>query len=225
MSDTYFDDISEPDASIAKQRRLYVSGGKRIFDIVFVLMAMPLILPVIFFAWAITYMAGGSGFYRQARVGSGGKLFQCWKIRTMSADADLGLKAALVANPIAAEEWRRNQKLSDDPRVTGFGHLLRKTSVDEFPQFWNVLKGDMSLIGPRPFTPNQKRMYDEASAGPSYYQLRPGLSGLWQITSRSAGAFSDRAKFDDEYALNISLFNDLKIICRTIVVVLRSTGT
>ena len=224
MSDTYFDNIADPDAGAVKQRRLYAAGGKRIFDIVFVLVATPLILPVIFFAWALTHMTGGSGFYRQTRVGRGGIQFQCWKIRTMSPDAEQSLEYALLANPNAAEEWRRTQKLVDDPRVTGFGRLLRKTSVDEFPQFWNILKGDMSLIGPRPFTPNQQEMYDAASAGPSYYQLRPGLSGLWQISSRSAGEFCDRVGYDEEYTKHVSLFYDLKIICRTIVVVLKSTG-
>jgi len=189
-----------------------------------VLVVLPVILPVIFGAWAAAYLGGGSGFYRQTRVGYAGKAFQCWKIRTMAPDADESLKATLVSDPSAAREWRRTQKLSDDPRVTGFGRFLRETSIDELPQFWNILKGDMSLIGPRPFTPDQKEMYDAAAADRSYYNLRPGLSGLWQITARNAGTFSDRVRFDDEYVQKIAFLYDLKIIFSTIGVVLRATG-
>jgi len=224
MSHTYFGDISERPVAAPRHQSLYVRGGKRLFDIVAVLLVAPIVMPVVLGVWAATYMAGRTGFYRQLRVGRGGGIFKCWKIRTMAVDADNNLADFLEAHPAAALEWRTTQKLVDDPRITKFGQFLRASSIDELPQFWNVLKGEMSLIGPRPFTPDQKALYDAASVRKSYYAFRPGLSGLWQIKSRNTGEFCDRVTYDEEYADNISLIYDIKIALHTVGVVLRATG-
>lgn len=228
MSYMYSDGLDEmSDAALPIERTrptLYSRGGKRVFDICAVLVVLPIILPVILLAWVAAFLHGGTGFYRQPRVGRHGQVFSCWKIRTMAPGADRKLADFLASNPDAELEWRKTQKLRHDPRIARFGRFLRASSIDELPQFWNVLKGEMSLIGPRPFTVDQKAMYDAVSPHRPYYNLRPGLSGLWQVASRNVGEFCDRVAFDQEYAADLSLRNDLKLVLRTIVVVLRATG-
>ncbi len=204
---------------------LYLRGGKRVLDIVVSLLVLPIVLPTVLGLWAVMFLNGGSGFYAQLRVGRGGRLFRCLKIRTMAPDADRLLETYLAGDPDAAAEWHRNQKLRNDPRITRFGRLLRRTSLDELPQIWNVLRGDMSLVGPRPFTPDQKALYDAETPAGSYYRLRPGITGPWQVGPRNLGAFADRVRYDEEYAANVSLWRDLGIGLKTVAVVLRATGT
>lgn len=224
MSYTFIDGISDAGAPESYGTRNYEQWGKRAFDIACVVLILPIALPVLLMAWAITVLGGGSGYYGQQRVGQGGRIFRCWKVRTMRPDADHALAKMLASCPDVAREWRLNQKLKCDPRITPVGRFLRRTSIDELPQLWNVLTGEMSLIGPRPFTPDQKPLYDESGPNCAYYRLRPGISGLWQVRSRNRGVFQDRVSFDEVYAKKMSLWFDLKIALLTLVVILRTTG-
>ena len=138
----------------------------------------------------------------------------------MVADADDQLEAHLADHPDARAEWNETQKLRDDPRVTRVGAILRAASFDELPQILNILLGDMSFVGPRPFTPEQQHLYH----GSSYYALRPGLSGYWQVEDRNDVSFASRVTYDARYAQEMSLATDLGVIARTIAVVVRCTG-
>ena len=162
----------------------------------------------------------GTPFYRQARVGRGGRLYTMWKLRSMVGNADAALEAHLEQNPAARAEWNHSQKLKSDPRITRLGRLLRKTSLDELPQLWNVLKGDMSLVGPRPMMPDQRGLYP----GQAYYRLRPGITGPWQVSARNDSSFADRADFDNQYDRDLSLGTDLGLLTATIRVVVSGTG-
>ena len=199
---------------------LYRAFGKRTFDIIFVLITAPAALTLIVLAAILTALDGHSPFYWQERVGRGGRVFRMLKIRTMVPDAEARLLAYLDENTEARQEWDHKQKLHDDPRVTHLGHVLRRTSLDELPQLWNVLKGDMSIVGPRPMMEEQKKLYP----GKDYFALRPGITGLWQISDRSCGSFAGRASFDTVYNRILSFGTDLRILAATAGVVLRCTG-
>ncbi len=138
----------------------------------------------------------------------------------MVPNAEERLESHLAASPQTREEWDSTQKLKNDPRITSTGKFLRKSSLDELPQLWNVLTGDMSLVGPRPMMENQESLYP----GTAYYALRPGVTGSWQVSDRNETTFAGRAKFDTEYYYSLSLATDLKILARTVNVVLRATG-
>ncbi len=202
----------------------YRRAGKRALDLALVSMALPVVLPVVALLWLLLWLEGGSGFYRQQRIGRGGRVFSCIKLRTMHRDAERQLRECLAADPLRAREWQEHQKLADDPRVTRLGRFLRRTSLDELPQLWNVLRGDMSLIGPRPFTPEQKRIYDREPGAETYYRLRPGISGLWQVEARHNSAFRCRVAYDSRYEASLSLKTDLLILLRTVGAVLRASG-
>ena len=199
---------------------LYGSVGKRIFDIAFVLLAAPFVVPLVFFLAIFLVCQGVTPFYRQKRVGKDGKVFKLLKLRTMVHDADTVLKDYLAANPEALEEWNRNQKLRDDPRIIKFGSCLRKFSMDELPQFWNVFVGEMSMVGPRPMMLSQRELYP----GKFYNSMRPGLSGPWQVSRRNQSSFAERASHDTEYWESMSFGTDVSILFQTIFVVLRGTG-
>ncbi len=225
MSYIFVDEIVDVAPSPKAKHGIYALGGKRVFDLAIILVVFPIVLPVVFLAWLLMKLDGGAGFYRQHRVGKDGVGFSCWKIRTMATNADAKLLELIQSDPDLALEWETTQKLSNDPRITRIGRFLRVTSMDELPQFWNVLVGDMSLIGPRPFTPDQRQLYDSAPAARAYYLLRPGISGLWQTQSRNIGDFSERGKFDEKYAANLSFSSDIKIALETVRVVFRATGS
>ena len=193
---------------------------KRILDILLVLLMAPFVLPVVFGLGLLVRRDGGAAFYCQSRIGRGGKVFRLWKLRSMVVDADRKLEEYLCGNPAARAEWDDAQKLKDDPRVTAVGRLIRKTSLDELPQLWNVLTGDMSLVGPRPMMPQQAELYP----GRDYYRLRPGLTGLWQISDRNQTSFAARAAYDAEYSRQMSLLTDILVLFATVWVVLRGTG-
>lgn len=199
---------------------VYSHFGKRILDIVLVLLAAPIVLPLIAGLALWIRLQGYAPFYVQDRVGKGGRTFRLWKLQTMVPDADAALEAYLAANPEARREWNTRQKLAQDPRILPCGRFLRASSLDELPQLWNVLIGDMSLIGPRPMMPSQVRLYP----GRAYYALRPGISGLWQVSQRNECSFEGRAAYDTEYFHRISLGTDLGVLLRTVSVVLRRTG-
>lgn len=199
---------------------LYVSHLKRLLDVFLVAFTAIVSVPLIFCGAVLARFDGGPAFFVQKRVGRDGMEFAMLKLRTMRVDADQVLEAHLSANSHAANEWRVSQKLRHDPRVTRFGGFLRKTSLDELPQLWNVLRGDMSLVGPRPMMVGQLPIYD----GAAYFRLRPGLTGLWQVSARNSSSFAARASFDTSYAAKQSLMFDLGLMLRTIWVVLRGTG-
>jgi exopolysaccharide production protein ExoY len=176
--------------------------------------------PLLLVLMALIYRDGGHPLYSQPRLGRSAKTFTLWKLRTMVMDADKALADHLASNEEARTEWSETQKLRHDPRVTAIGRFLRKYSIDELPQLWNVLVGDMSLVGPRPMFLEQRAMY----LGIPYCDLRPGLTGLWQVSDRNNCAFADRAGWDTRYAQMLSLWTDLRILLMTIVVVFRGTG-
>ena len=213
-------ETTAPASSGSANQTLYRQIGKRVLDITLVLIAAPVVLLVLLPMILMITLDGGRPFYTQMRIGQGGKSYRMWKLRSMVPDADAALRHYLEANPAAREEWNRDQKLKKDPRITKVGRVIRKTSLDELPQLWNVLVGDMSLVGPRPMMENQRDLYP----GRDYYELRPGLTGPWQVSSRNESAFADRARFDTEYNQNLSLGLDLKLICATVGVVCKASG-
>lgn len=199
---------------------VYRRFGKRLFDVCFVLLSAPIVLPLILALALMLAFRGVTPFYRQKRIGRDGKVFNLLKLRTMVNDADSVLVRHLSESPEARAEWERTQKLRQDPRITKGGTFLRKSSMDELPQFWNVLIGEMSLIGPRPMMVCQKDLYP----GNRYYKMLPGISGAWQISKRNNSSFSDRASYDNAYWHEMSLPTDFSILARTVVVVFRGTG-
>jgi len=224
MSHTVCNELPEVGIQPVPTGDSYRRWGKRCLDIFIVVLILPIALPLILVSWALAKTDGGSGFYSQTRIGRDSRGFKCWKIRTMVPDADVVLSQLVGSDKAAANEWRMAQKLSDDPRITPLGRMLRKSSIDELPQLWNVLIGDMSLIGPRPFTPLQKHIYDRSSADPAYYKLRPGITGLWQVECRNEGDFSDRFNFDEQYCSTVTLGTDISIALKTLKVVVQATG-
>lgn len=198
----------------------YRNYGKRIADLALLLPVAPIILLVVGILVLVIAAQGHRPFYSQMRVGRNGRLFRLWKLRTMVENADIVLKQHLRANPDAAAEWHYTQKLVDDPRITPIGHFLRKSSLDELPQFFNVLRGEMSIVGPRPMLPEQRAMY----SSPDYYRMAPGVTGLWQVSARNTTSFAARAEFDASYNQALSLREDLRLIFRTFGVVAACTG-
>lgn len=214
---------ARPDARsylLPVRRSFYAAYGKRVLDVVLVLIAAPVILPLVLFLALLVALQGGRPIYVQERVGKDGRVFRMLKLRTMVIDADARLAAYLAQNPAARAEWTRNQKLKRDPRVTRLGAILRRTSLDELPQLWNVLTGDMSLVGPRPMMVNQQSQYP----GRAYYRMRPGLTGAWQVSQRHNTSFAERSVFDGDYERRLSLSHDLGIIGRTFGAVIGGTG-
>jgi putative colanic acid biosysnthesis UDP-glucose lipid carrier transferase len=199
--------------------------GKRLFDLVFALVALICFLPFgLLIALLIKLEDGGPVFYGHRRITLAGKPFTCWKFRTMTREADSKLVELLNNDKDARAEWKRTYKLRSDPRVTRVGGFLRRTSIDEFPQFINVLKGDMSVVGARPIVEDELRNYYRDNAG-SYCSMRPGITGPWQAGGRSNSAsYDDRVKQDVWYLMNHSIWVDLKIILKTIICVLTGRG-
>ena len=202
---------------------LYV-GIKRVFDIFCALCGLIVLLPLSIIV-KIAYVITGdfnSVFYKQVRIGKNGKPFYMYKYRSMVKDADKILEELLQQKEYK-EEWDQNQKLHDDPRITKMGKFLRKTSLDEIPQFINVLKGEMSLIGPRPLVPGE---LDKHNGNHSIYErVRPGITSNWAVNGRSDEMeYSKRLKLEYDYVLNRSLAFDIKIIFKTIAVVLLRKG-
>jgi exopolysaccharide production protein ExoY len=197
-------------------------GGwpKRLTDVAIAIAALALAAPLMLLvAFLIKMTDRGPVFYAHGRVGFGGRPFRCYKFRSMAANADALLAQHLARDHDAAREWRESQKLTHDPRVTFFGQMLRKSSIDELPQLFNVLRGDMSCVGPRPITPDELERY-----GPYidyYLRTRPGLTGLWQVTGRSSTEYASRVQLDTHYVRGWSLRFDFAILCRTPVALAR----
>jgi exopolysaccharide production protein ExoY len=181
---------------------------------------LPLLLLIALFVWAGD---GKAPIFRHMRIGRDGRRFGCLKFRSMVTNGDAVLAAHLAASPQARAEWAATHKLSDDPRITPIGHVLRKTSLDELPQLWNVLRGEMSLVGPRPIVAAEIARYDHAFA--TCFAVPPGVTGLWQVSGRSDTTYAERVALDLDYATRWSLRRDLAIMLRTIPAVLAQRGS
>jgi exopolysaccharide production protein ExoY len=198
---------------------------KRGFDILFSLLCLCLGAPLfLLIALFIFITSPGKVIYSHERIGRGGKIFRCYKFRSMYPDADERLKKILMAYPHLKEEWEKNYKLKNDPRITPFGSFLRKSSLDELPQFWNVLKGDLSIVGPRPVVKDEMTKYYHVKAY-KILSIRPGLTGIWQVSGRSdVPSYDRRIEMDEYYVNNHSFLLDIKLIAKTIPAMLFSKG-
>lgn len=193
-------------------------------DILIASLALLFFLPLfIVIAIAIKCTDPGPVFFRHRRVGLGGKTFGCWKFRSMVIDAEARLEQILCSDPEAAREWAEHQKLTNDPRVTALGNFLRRSSLDELPQLFNVLMGEMSIVGPRPIVENEAARYGQHFA--LYCLVRPGITGLWQISGRSDIRYFERVLLDVRYVSSRSMMRDLKIIVLTVPSVLAARGS
>ena len=198
--------------------------GKRAFDLLVTAPLLIVMIPVLaLIALAVWVNDGGTAFYAQTRIGYRGRTFQCWKFRSMVTDADAVLAHHLSVSPEARREWARDHKLKADPRVTWLGRLLRSSSLDELPQLWNVLRGDMSLVGPRPIVTAEVGRYGARFR--DYCGCRPGLSGLWQVSGRSNVSYRRRVALDTLYVRRSSLRLDVVILARTAPAVLLRRGS
>ena len=199
------------------------SAAKRTLDIAGAVGLLLFCLPVFIVIAVMVRLDGGPVFFAHERVGRGGRLFGCLKFRSMVTNSDRRLAELLESDPAARAEWETTRKLRNDPRVTWIGRFLRATSLDELPQLFNVLRGDMSLVGPRPVqTAELAAHYGAASA--HYLSVRPGLTGPWQISGRSDTSYAQRVALDVAYVANPSLLTDLRILLRTPMAVLARRG-
>ncbi len=196
---------------------------KRLTDVAISLAAGLFLLPVLIpIAIVVRLSDGGPILFRHKRIGRDGKEFMLYKFRSMVPDAAERLEKLLKTDPAARAEWNATQKLENDPRITPFGDFLRKSSLDELPQILNILKGQMSVVGPRPITKSETEKYGEYFG--HYCAVRPGLTGLWQVSGRSDTSYETRVALDVEYVKAHSFFLDFKILLMTIPAVLRRAG-
>jgi Undecaprenyl-phosphate galactose phosphotransferase WbaP len=196
---------------------------KRASDILLACAAILILLPLILLViLAIRLTSPGAPFYAQSRIGRNGRRFTAWKFRSMCENADEVLLQQLDTNPELRREWDRDHKLRNDPRITPAGWFLRKTSLDELPQLWNVLRGEMSIVGPRPIVAAEIPRYGDAFD--TYQSVRPGITGMWQVSGRNNTSYSERVQFDEYYVTNWSIWLDLYIIGRTFKTVLFGEG-
>jgi exopolysaccharide production protein ExoY len=219
------DQVHLSPAPVAVRAAFGPVGGwrKRAFDLVSAALALILMSPL--FACAALMVRGtspGPVLFRQQRVGYDGRRFLCYKFRTMVVDGDVQLQRLLNEDALARAEWEACQKLKCDPRVTQVGHVLRLSSIDELPQLINVLRGDMSLVGPRPIVEEEIYRYREKFV--DYRRTRPGLTGIWQVSGRNDISFDERTELDRSYGQNWSFLGDIMIILKTIPAVLLSKG-
>jgi exopolysaccharide production protein ExoY len=200
-------------------------GGNRLKRLVDVFATIVLALgfsPLIMLVVAGMLAQGGPILYRQVRVGRNGQLFRCLKFRTMVPDADKIIRKLIASDLNARTEWLNTHKLRDDPRVTSIGKFLRRTSFDELPQLWNVIRGDMSLVGPRPVVPTELRKYGRSAR--LVLGVKPGLTGLWQVSGRNDTSYRRRVAMDVYYAKYRNAYLDFRILAKTVDVVLRGGG-
>jgi len=208
----------------AHPARLYRAAGKRALDILIGGALLLALLPVmVAVALGVLISSGRPLLYASQRAGRDGEPITVWKFRTMVRDADRTLQEWLAVRSDLAEEFVQTFKLIDDPRVTPFGRFLRKSSLDELPQLWNVLRGDMSLVGPRPVSRAELET-KYGVLGAQAFAVRPGLTGLWQVNGRSSTSYAARVRYDCEYAAQASLLLDLRILFLTIPTVLLARG-
>jgi len=196
--------------------------SKRIFDLVFASLAIVILSPLIIAIAICAYLSSGAPLFKHRRVGKCGKFFNCIKFRTMVPDADRVLQNLLSNNREAKEEWLRDHKLRNDPRITRLGKFLRRTSIDELPQLWNVLLGEMSLVGPRPVVPDELRRYGNKVA--TFLSVTPGITGLWQVSGRNDTDYRRRVALDVCYVKSRSLVLDIYILIKTLPAVFARSG-
>ena len=197
--------------------------AKRGFDLLVILFAAPIVVPVMFVLGILVKLSSpGPIFYSQQRVGKDARPFKAWKFRSMVPNAAEVLEQHLQSNDALRQEWERDHKLKQDPRVTVVGRIMRKTSLDELPQLFNVLCGEMSLVGPRPIVVKEVEKYADRYI--CYQSVAPGITGLWQINGRNNTTYDERTAFDEDYACNWSVWYDLYILLRTVKTVLRCEG-
>lgn len=207
-----------PRLALSRSRRV-----KRTFDLVFAVLFAIAALPMFaLVALAILIESGRPLFFGHDRIGRGGRTFRLWKFRTMRTDGDEILARHLDENPEAAEEWRLNRKLRHDPRVGRIGRLLRRSSLDELPQIWNILRGEMSVAGPRPIVRDEILNY--GTAYPLYTLTAPGLTGLWQVSGRNDTTYRQRVELDAAYVRHWTPRLDVELLFRTVGVVLKGKG-
>ncbi len=213
---------------------LYISKGKlnnkviyriskRTVDILISSIGLVILLPIFLIVVILIKLdSKGPIFFLQKRIGINGKMFKLYKFRTMKLNADKELRRILQNDEEARKEYEKNKKLNKDPRITKVGNLIRKLSIDELPQLINILKGEMSLIGPRPY------LYREKKDMGNYYEkiitVKPGLTGLWQVSGRNNTTFKARLELDERYINNISIINDIKIFFKTFIILLKKEG-
>jgi len=198
---------------------------KRSFDLLFSIAVLVGTAPLtLLIALLIKLSDGGPVFYRHKRITATGKSFNCLKFRTMRVGAEGELKKLIADNEELRKEWNHNFKLKNDPRVTRIGHFLRRTSLDEFPQFINVVRGAMSVVGARPIVGDELNDFYRESTG-RYCSMKPGITGPWQIGRRSdVDEYEERVRMDDWYILNYSLWNDIKIVAKTALIMIKGNG-
>lgn len=196
---------------------------KRFLDVLLVVLASPLLVPLFLVVAATVRLSSpGPVLFSHRRIRKHGAFFTMWKFRTMCQDSAQVLEDYLAKNPVARAEWRETHKLRHDPRVTRVGIFLRRFSLDELPQFWNVLEGTMSLVGPRPIVAAEVEKYGEYFV--EYCKVKPGITGLWQVSGRSEVTYEERVQLDCKYVRDWSLGNDLKILSRTTFSVVNQDG-
>lgn len=217
------DSVRPSPEQVSELSRVATPLSKLVFDKLFSAFLLLALSPVLLaVALLILVLDGGPVFFAHDRVGRGGRPFRCFKFRTMFTDSEARLEALLASDPVARAEWVKFRKLTKDPRVSRLGALLRKTSLDELPQLWNVLIGDMSVVGPRPIVAEERDYYGQAYY--RYIQALPGLTGPWQVSGRSNKTMHERVRLDTEYLDHRSFWYDLRIVARTIYVVLVQDG-
>ena len=197
--------------------------AKRCIDILMCIIASPFaLLLTAIIALIIKKTSPGPVFYGHKRIGKNHKVITCWKFRSMGTDAEEQLKHILATDPVRAAEWEKDRKFTDDPRVTPFGKILRRTSLDELPQLWNIFTGQMSFVGPRPVTESELDRYGKYAD--YVLSVQPGLSGMWQISGRSDTGYEERITLDTYYIQNWSVWLDIWIIIKTVWVVIKGSG-
>ncbi|MEY3730622.1 MAG: hypothetical protein RLZZ57_1378, partial [Pseudomonadota bacterium] len=208
---------------LERDRISFFPIAKRALDIVGAGLGLVVLAPFFLIVAMMVRADGGPAFFAHQRVGRGGKLFGCLKFRSMVIDSQARLEALLANDPAARAEWDATRKLKNDPRITRVGRFLRSTSLDELPQLINVLRGEMSLVGPRPVQEAEIDRYYGASAA-HYMAVRPGITGLWQVSGRSETSYESRVALDVAYVSRPSLLADIAILLRTPVAVLSRRG-
>ena len=201
---------------------LHLRFIKRLFDVLASLILLVLLSPLFAYVIYVVSRDGGSAFFGHERVGQDGRKFKCYKFRSMVVNAQEVLQELLTREPLARAEWEKDFKLKDDPRISPIGHFLRRTSLDELPQLWNVLRGEMSLVGPRPVVQDELERYGEDVI--YYLMAKPGMTGLWQVSGRNDVDYETRVYFDAWYVKNWSFGTDIALLFKTISVVIRGRG-
>jgi exopolysaccharide production protein ExoY len=196
--------------------------SKRIFDFILGALLIVGLSPILLVIAFLAQRDGGPVLFGHRRIGQDGRVFVCWKFRTMVMNADQVLERVLATDPAARAEWEVNFKLKRDPRITRVGQFLRTTSLDELPQLFNVIKGEMSLVGPRPIVADEVRRY--GAAFHDYTRCRPGITGLWQVSGRSDVDYRGRVRLDQQYSRRWSLATDFSVLWKTVFVVIQRRG-